>query len=1350
MRWGARVRSGVYSAVQCIILGLAVLYLTISSASAQTGVPVAVEAAAQPGYGRMILTFKDRTLLPNYDAVITGGVLRISFEEPIDINVDDVPLYLGDYISIARSDPDGSAIRFALKERFRINTLEAGEKLFVDLLPSTWQGHPPGLPDDVVRDLAQRAEEALRRARSLEQARLKAQEGPAVSLRVGQHPTFTRLVFDWSILFDSAFVREDDLIRVTFNHPAQLDVSELKARLPDGVVDATAFLDEGKLKFLMRVEPSVDIRAFREDRTYVIDITPNRPGNATDSVNALIDSRLSGTMNDSWEDVVVATGVRPGDGPAEIRRVDGHQAGSQGAASGTEADTAVAFDGVPPAQDTPPAPRTQREAPATAAASAADNQAAVPGAVSSAATDVPPTSRLASNIPRRKPILPSQAEGGSSRSGTPLAVPPPDTSEQRPPAASQAALQPEPKLQVGSPPAVPEAVGGEPVSPPADVAENQPRPVPAPASAAADEVASAAIGGQTRSYSRGADRDVPPPMDLNVDSATSDVWRANGGRNHADAGSPEQPPENAGDEARAFVAAEARRIGNTVRVVFPFSEPVASAVFRRDSSIWLVFDTDATIDVRALASALSDTAEEVSVRQYDGYQTLRMDMVDPVLATAGIDGNAWSLVIGDLIIEPSIPLKLERNVLGDGEAALRVLFKQPHAIRQIEDPFVGDTITLVTGFGPPRGLLKTQSFVDLDALSSAHGIAIAPRSDGVSLAIVGDDVLIQRDGGLFLSNRNLRTGSSVFNNVIDPNGPGHVEFVALSTNGPGSYRDRLHSLQDRLSAAPEGDRREILMEMSRFYLAHQFAPEALGLMKLAVEEDPALAENSSFNLMMGAAQAMANRPEEAHPYLNRPDLKNSPDAAIWQTIVDTALGNWTSARISMPRGRAVIGNYPAPIQAEFNLAAAQAMIESNDFGVASGILAEIEPSSVSAAQAARYDILRGRVADASGRSREALTVFDMVMKSDDRPRAAEAEYRALQIRYRDGDLGIDEAIHRLSGLATSWRGDEIELKTLRFLARLQAEKGNYREAFEAMKSALQADADADTTRLLQEEMKALFATLYLDGKVDVLSPIKALALYYDFRELTPVGRQGDEMVRVLAKRLVEVDLLDQAAELLRHQVDNRLKGAARAQIAADLAAIYLMDRKQEEALRVLSITRQSNLPSTLERQRNIVEARALTASGRPDLALELVRNMRGADVDRLRADTFWAAQSWREAGEELEAMHGSRWSDHIALAPQEREDILRAAIAYSLAGDQLSLDRLRTKYMQKMSDSEHALAFEVVTRPIETQGVEFLEVANALANTDTLETFMDEYRRQYMTPASDTGQVAAANGNAES
>ena len=81
------------------------------------------------------------------------------------------------------------------------------------------------------------------------------------------------------------------------------------------------------------------------------------------------------------------------------------------------------------------------------------------------------------------------------------------------------------------------------------------------------------------------------------------------------------------------------------------------------------------------------------------------------------------------------------------------------------------------------------------------------------------------------------------------------------------------------------------------------------------------------------------------------------------------------------------------------------------------------------------------------------------------------------------------------------------------------------------------------------------------------------SLFYDFRELTPIGRRGDEMIRRLADRLVSVDLLDQAAELLQHQVDHRLQGAARAQVATRLAVIYLMNRKPDRALAVLRATR---------------------------------------------------------------------------------------------------------------------------------------------------------------------------------
>ena len=224
------------------------------------------------------------------------------------------------------------------------------------------------------------------------------------------------------------------------------------------------------------------------------------------------------------------------------------------------------------------------------------------------------------------------------------------------------------------------------------------------------------------------------------------------------------------------------------------------------------------------------------------------------------------------------------------------------------------------------------------------------------------------------------------------------------------------------------------------------------------------------------------------------------------------------------------------------------------------------------------------------------------------------------------------------------------------LARLYTEEGRYRDSFYVMRSALAAHPNSDMTRRIQQEAAKTFDALFLSGKGDALPAIDALALFYDFRELTPIGRRGDEMIRRLADRLVAVDLLDQAADLLQYQVDNRLQGAARAQVATRLAVIYLMNRKADRALATLRATRTADLSDELRNQRLLLEARALSDMGRHDLALEVIGNVDGREAIRLRSDIYWAARRWREAAEQIELMYGERWKDW---QPLERGRALR-------------------------------------------------------------------------------------------
>jgi hypothetical protein len=343
----------------------------------------------------------------------------------------------------------------------------------------------------------------------------------------------------------------------------------------------------------------------------------------------------------------------------------------------------------------------------------------------------------------------------------------------------------------------------------------------------------------------------------------------------------------------------------------------------------------------------------------------------------------------------------------------------------------------------------------------------------------------------------------------------------------------------------------------------------------------------------------------------------------------------------------------------------------------------------------------------------------------------EAKFRSIAMRQSRGELDRPKAIDRLETLAVSWRGDRLELETIRLLGRLYVAEARYREAFKLLDAALIIDPESELTHEFHNELATVFEDLFLTGKSATLPPIDALALYYDFSRLTPIGRRGDELIRRLADRLVSVDLLDQAAELLDHQVNYRLTGVARAQVAAKLAEIHLRNRKSAEAVRTLAGTRMPQLPQELREQRMFIEARALSDSGRHKVAFEMVEHLRGPEVDRLRADIAWAGKNWREAGERLEKLLGERWKEEPQLDAAERHDVLRAALAYAFGAEKIGLGRLKEKYGRKMGESPEGNVLTLLASDEGTSAATLADAAKTLANFDSLGAFLKIYRERY-------------------
>ena len=1053
-------------------------------------------ATEEDGYARLILSFPSLDALPPYEFRVDNGVLSVEFEDPVDILLPDVAVTMPNYLSMARIDPDGRGLRLALKDGFNFNRIEAGEKLFVDLMPTTWQGMPPALPQDIIDELAERARQAAIKAERERKARMAAELNPAVNVRVGRNATFLRVQFDWSVPTEGTFSKKGNVGAATFEWPAEMDLTSLLTSLPPELVSAEA-------------------------------------GSSADGVAASF---------------IFAEGVEP------------------------------RFYAISPSQ-------------------------------------------YVLDIDIAGQALPQLTPGQLTAEASHLAA-----------EAEAQALAAEPQV-------------------------------------AALKVAAA-------------------------------------------------------ETVRPFINV----LGNTVRVVFPFEQDTPAAVFRRGDTVWMIFDTVSGIEAPARSAELDEIAGDFAVISSGDTQVVRLDLTQDRLATLGSEGMAWVLSLGDMMLSPTEPLALSRRRDIEGSFEMVADIVRPGRVHDFRDPLVGDVLKVVTAFPPARGLTRSLDYVDFNALRSVHGLVVQPKSVNLEVTIESPEAVISTTGGLTVSAIDTLRQTSA--EAREAARAGYLDLTSLEERDPEAFAEERDHLE-AVAAAGEGrDRDMARLRLAQYLVANRFAIEALGVLRVLESELRATDLTREIRATAAIANVLAGRPRDALSLLNAASLDQEVDALFWRTIARAETQDYRGARFDAMEARGIADSYPEWARNRFRLAAARAAIEAEDPSLAQGMLDAIDFGSLSVEEASLHHLLAGRIDEAEGRNQEALDTYGQVIASEVRPTRAEAVYRTLLLLDEEGRLDLAKGTQTLAAETLLWRGDALEAEMQTLLAQLYFRNGDYRLGFETVKSAVANYPESPSVNALRDQAQSMFADLYLNGVADSIGAVEAMAIYYDFQHLTPPGARGDEMIRNLARRLVRVDLLAQAADLLQYQLDNRLRGVARTQIASDLAVIYLADRRPQDAIRVLNETQLPGLPESLQRQRRILEARAMIDGGRDQLALDLISNMDGKDVELLRIDAHWKARRYSQAGEMIEAIYGSE-PEGKPLSMVARMSLVKAAVGYVLAGDDFGLSRLRAKFGEQMVASPEWPMFDYVTGPIQTSSLEFKRVASEVAAVDSLGAFLASYRETY-------------------
>jgi tetratricopeptide (TPR) repeat protein len=822
----------------------------------------------------------------------------------------------------------------------------------------------------------------------------------------------------------------------------------------------------------------------------------------------------------------------------------------------------------------------------------------------------------------------------------------------------------------------------------------------------------------------------------------------------ADAAPPPTRPDPV--PAGGVLVMRAALAGQQLRFDFPWLNPCGAAVFQRGDAIWIVFDTAARFD---LSQAPKNVAQYASMQAFSGqgWSAVRIVTRTPEAFVAQADGSDWAVTLQPFNRPAFSPVRLARDD-SDGPATLTAAVAGASGVYWIDDPAVGDKIGVVTALGPAKGLPARRDFFQLSLLPSAQGLAVEPHVDDLAVAYSGDIVTLSRPKGLALSPAGA--GSKLAAAAEDAPTPAALPGLigADWDRTPQGFVVRYDALMGPVSdEEAKGVEGPTLghMALARFLIGEQLSFEAIGLLNDALHSHPALGGEAEFRALRGMARVMAGRYKEAETDFASPALEDDPAASLWRGYVFAKLSQWPDARKEFAEGTSALSQFPPLWRARFARAAAETALSLGDLAGAKSWITYALSVPVDPIEDAQTRLLQARLIEQQGDPTAALAEYQVLEQAPTDAIAGPAILRATQIQLDRGLVTPAQAATVFDGLRFRWRGGSFELETIRALGQLYLSQGRYREALEALRSAGQHLPDLPEAVQLQADLNAAFKSLFLDGQADGLQPIQALALFFDFKELTPVGEDGDAMVRKLTRRLVDVDLLPQAEDLLKYQVDNRLDGVPKAQVATDLAVIYLMDRKPEDALDVINASRTTVLPNALNLQRRIVAARALTALGQYDAALEMLGSDATPDGVDARAEVVWKQKAWPQAGALFEKLLGDRYKTAGPLSADQEGKLLRAAVAYSLAGDDISLGRLRTQYAGFIDGARNPEALRVALSGMNDGRVSLADFSRMAADNQIFEGWVDKMKERFRQaappsprPAVTAQQVTAGLGGA--
>ena len=772
---------------------------------------------------------------------------------------------------------------------------------------------------------------------------------------------------------------------------------------------------------------------------------------------------------------------------------------------------------------------------------------------------------------------------------------------------------------------------------------------------------------------------------------------------------------------------------NSATLRFDWSTPVAAAVFRRAGNLWMIFNKLKKVDIcklknqggRILESIVQDSSERATI--------LRIVTAKGFNPSIRRNGLAWIFDFKKQPLKPQTVIKIKSKLSSPRGSLLTASIRDVGEAIPFKDTKVYDNLFVVPVIPLGHGIKHRFNYSQLRILPTAQGVVIRPNVDDLRVRSTKLGVEISSVSNLALSTMKNKTGATTtfgrgnaISRIINAK-----KWRKMRRQKPEDFYKLRREKLDRIINVKGSAKRKARLDMALFLFGNGYGYEANGVLKQIKPKASNVEENQRYRFLKGATDFLMGRYKDSLSALMHPSIFGNDEGEFWRAAAKIAAGeDILNAAKTMNAKGGVFRTYPREIKMHLGIKTAEAAIMAGDIKSGIKYLGMLAKESPRPKEIDQLAYMEGSIKQMQGNFPGAIKAWEEVEKGEHRPSVAKAVLSRTELQLTTKRVKGKDVIKELENLRFAWRGGLFEFSLLRKLGELYIEVGEYSKGLRTLRTAVSNFRGNPDASKITQKMELAFQDLYLNGAADKIPPVRSLALFEEFKELTPSGKNGDKLIQKLAERLAAVDLLEEAAKLLEQQIQFRVTGVEKARVGVQLATLYILDKKPEKALTILKGTDFAGQPEEVMRERRLLNARSLIDLKRRIDALVPLEDDESREADLLRSEIYWG-KNWSKAAKALQRlMISTGAAPGRKLSEKQAQFVLNFGVALAYSGNNRGITRLSRDYLKEMDATTFKDAFRLIASPDNIGLIDYRTVAARVKTVSNFKNFMSTYRKR--------------------